>query len=230
MPKTILDFVDTANIRTSHVTNVRVQEFHQAIPGLSRAISDEAAKQLMTAAEWQEYVSVRTATKAGRLPAADIDLYSLLSMRRKDGLPLWSLVNPKWSTGNVNGGCWSGSWLDPSRYSRFVTLSNQGSCLMLNIDKRTERWMSPHDLAGRSRSPLGGFPILPPRIRELLQSEAVQNCSAAVILYQPNAWSQVVHKAPNPDPALLIKRHAEQPFQCLAVWGHDGPLIHEFML
>ena len=47
------------------------------------------------------------------------------------------------------------------------------------------------------------------------------------VLYQPTAWTEL---QPNADPALVVE-WLDRPGEdfALAVWGHDGPRIMEFV-
>lgn len=237
----ILDYIDTSNIDRGIVINTRIEEFVREynLKGTENDLCYLQNKE-MTEPEKAEYISLVQKKEVNQAPVANIDLYSLLRMTRADGLPKWSLVNPRILVGNINGGVWFSGWwrrnfenIDPSK-RRYVVCNNsnghgtaQRTCLSLNKTLEiNDVWES--NFRGYSLTPKSGFPILPKRIRELLQSTAVANSHCTAILYQPTGWGEPVYHTPDPDPALLIRKTDKHPFQCVAVWGHDGAQIQEF--
>lgn len=136
-----------------------------------------------------------------------IDLVSLLSQRRKTGLPLWAVVDPRKEIGSSNG-----------RHDADGTLSVGGS------------YNAVSGLPTRQTAAVpSGVPVLPDRVRQILTDPALEKYRSRArwmgVLYQPESWREV-----NPDPALVVE-WTDRPgeYYALAVWGGDRAAIMEFV-
>lgn len=129
-----------------------------------------------------------------------IDLVSVLRQRRQDGTPRWCLVDPTQEIGHWNG----------------------------QYDSDGQLRISGHYIAGvghKNVQPQGGFPALPPAVRELARDKKIRKRAEFVgVLYQPEEWREV-----DPDPALIVKWRGVPGYFALAVWGGDMPQLMEFI-
>lgn len=135
-----------------------------------------------------------------------IDLAALLNQRRRDELPRWAIVDPTRFLGNKEGQFDSDGMHCIGGYWRTIRGAKKLA-------------------SGKSFLPVG-MPALPPRIRELATDPNIRRRARWVgVLYQPEEWREV-----EPDPALVVEWKARPgEYYALAVWGHDGPAIMEFV-
>lgn len=231
----ILDYIDTTSVQANRYAVQRTREFAEEF-GLHGTENSHILEQKgMTAPERQEYIQLRERMEKDALPVADIDLFSLLAMNRPDGNPRWAMVNPMHATANLNGGVWSiklGGWRKSVVTRQYAVLANESfryHPLLIDVTQKLLTSRSHQQFGGcQYIEAASGFPLLPKRIRELVQSKAVRECFACAILYQPTGWSEPKFQVPDPDPALLVRKTQKDQWQCAAVWGHDGPNIMEF--
>lgn len=231
----ILDYVNTTKIKNNDYITRRIQEFRTAFNLTGNETPVEVSSKSMTLPERHEYAALTGVVAKEILPVADIDIFSLLGMKKEDGSQRWAMVNPNFRITETNGAVtveyvstintWFGS---KEKFCRYHVQDNSGQNIgVISLaDKKLYRSNGYHIL--NYKCPVGGFPILPQRIRDLLKSKAVQDCVMTSVLYQPSGWEDRVYIAPNPDPALLVRKTWDDPWQCVAVWGHDGPNIQEF--
>lgn len=146
-----------------------------------------------------------------------IDLGLLLSARTKDGMPMWALASPhdRLENSYVRQ---SGTYVIPklSAYSSDSLEIHAGKKLPENISRATPK----------------SFPILPERVREMVNNHTNKvKALAMAILYKESEWAiQTAPKAPI-DPALIVwwRSYPSIPF-CMAIWGRaDRPQIEEFL-
>jgi hypothetical protein len=205
--------------------------------GVARERLDEFGRAgRLSSAELQEQRKLERVVELASIPVADIDLYSIMSMRRPDGMPKWSLVNPNTEIGRQNGAAWKRGWWrrKSSPFTEFAVragtrIGQYDNAIWDVIDIASKNLMrvGHMDHMGSVVSvPSGGFPVLPLRIRSLINMCA--KCDTVAVLYQPTAWGEPIVSRPDPDPALLVRKTENHPYQVLAVWGHDGPQIKEF--
>jgi len=223
----ILDHVDDSRTKQVAAISSRIAEFRSRY-GESPQTED------MTRPEQQEYESLTSVELQNDLALAQIDLYGLMRMRRPDGFPRWALANPNSELGLINGATIrrNGWWRTMEPEFHVLTNSTRGHYVVVCPfeSKLTTGNRARFEHGEKIYGPKGGFPVLPQRIRELISLPAVQKCHTTAVLYQPTGWEELKHAVPDPDPALLVKRYADSEFECLAVWGHDGPHIKEFVV
>ena len=133
-----------------------------------------------------------------------IDLAALIRQRRKDGSPLWAVVDPTLPIGTGNGVVGKSS---------------------LRVGSRVHVSL-PAGPTLREDFLAVGLPVLPERVRQIVTDRDIRRRARWVgVLYQPQEWQQ-----PEPDPAVVVEwKDAPGEFFALAVWGHDGPAIMEFV-
>lgn len=145
-----------------------------------------------------------------------IDLLGLLSQRRSNGDWRWTVASP---FGEINRG--NGCRLPDGRVM-VITAGNRWSETL----KVKTRWID-RTLTLVDEVVPSGFPILPDKVRQICKDN-LSKVFWIGVLYQPDAWK------PAPvviDPAVVcvFKDGDPNDYRCLAVWGHDGPNIMEFV-
>lgn len=154
-----------------------------------------------------------------------IDLMALLSQRSKDGNFRWTVANPGFPVWEGNGcrtrqGVVRIQTIDRSRDYQAEALGLYFGCQSISVeiqsDGQRDRNMVPQ-----------GFPAIPASVREIYRNrKSHKDTDIIAVLYQPDAWEL----KPEPvDPALVIRYVGNPQWYCLAVWGHDGPNIMEFV-
>lgn len=136
-----------------------------------------------------------------------IDLAALLNERRPDGYPLWTVVDPAYRDTYYQGE-------EGRRSSSAVKVG--GSYRSISGLRNQETTVEPG----------GHVPALPRQARRLLTDSRIRRRAAWVgLLYQPQEWREV-----RPDPAVVVEwKDLPGEYYALAVWGHDGPRIMEFV-
>lgn len=225
----IMDYISTKNLEDISLLKQRIAEYES---NLEFTDNDKLKVKTVSQAEVQEYHQLKSLVDTTSLVTAKIDLLSLLKMRKPNGQPKWALVNPYYTTQAWNGGYFRSGWMSRRHDQIVIGKGREKQCDILTIKKDSiiykSGWKVPE---GRCLIPNGGFPSLPKRIKELILSKEVQDAYSVAILYQPLSWTEeYLVKIPDPDPALLIRKTARHLFECLAVWGYDGPQIQEFTL
>lgn len=188
---------------------------------------------LMTAPEKQEIRRLKERLRILQSGGVNIDLGMILKEQREKEVPRWSIANPRYPLSEKNGGVsvsFSGDFThgymanNASQHGVFTSNSTYDS-----IQPRMLRGYHWSFLEPKVLSPVGGFPVLPAKVRSLLHSRAVRKSYAHLILYQPTKWDRLAPVPKDPDPALIVRWTEDSPWKCLAVWGHDGPHIEEFI-
>jgi hypothetical protein len=166
-----------------------------------------------------------------------IDLMSLLALSRPDGTPCWTVADPLdkgngqyvhymrpegMGAGNTS---YMSSVLPGDIVGQTVIVGTEKGETIFTPHCRGDR--SPGNL-GRHVRPQGGLPPLPPAVRKLARDTKIRRRAKWIgVLYQPTAWEEL---RPNPDPALVVEwKDLPGEYYALAVWGHDGPRIMEFV-
>jgi hypothetical protein len=139
-----------------------------------------------------------------------IDLAAVIKEQRPDGLPRWTVVDPRQPIGSCNGMVESdGTCRVGGRYLRGA------DSLHLRFGNTARRDVLP-----------GGIPPLPAKVRSILGRTGLLGHATHVgILYQPEEWT-----AAHPDPALVVEWSClPGQYFALAVWGPDRPHVMEFV-
>lgn len=218
----LLDIVDKSSVEINKQELAECRERLQAM-GNSK----------LTVPEKQEKARLEGRVKVLQRGGPRIHIQGLLGYRHREsgvsssrGYPVWTIVNPYKRIRQSNGGAALGSLKERAEISVanngwfFPGVSTVNSALQ---DSDSDDWKKFWAV------PVGGFPTLPTRVRELLWSREVRSAYCTGILYQPETWNEKKVAKPSPDPALVVRWDAEDHWHCLAVWGHDGPRIEEFM-
>lgn len=181
----------------------------------------------MTEPERQEMDRLKSRLAILQTGGAKIDLGMILAEKRDVNIPRWSLANPAYGLSDVNGSV----GFDGGGFTHYYKTNRASEVSTVRGSDEIHHGLSPSMSFRIQRYyvPVGGFPILPQRIRSLLNTKAVRRAFASLILYQPTEWTSLVPTPKNPDPALIVRWTQDSPWKCLAVWGHDGPHIEEFL-
>lgn len=154
-----------------------------------------------------------------------IDLEALIQQRQSDGTPVWAIVDPALPIGIGNGGV--------------MAFDFSGDRCLGCVVGRKQSWDSQVGaIVGRQANefarcnrPTNGWlptamPPLPPRVRELAMSPRIRARARMVGVLGEMEMVEVIRA----DPALVVEwRDRPGEYFALAVWGHDGPAIMEFV-
>lgn len=170
--------------------------------GLAREVMSEEKRKAGALARSRLAVRRAWLSRQGR----PIDLVALLRQTRKDGTPVWSIVDPT-KTGNQEG-----------KFDTDGTILIGGSWKRFFKDGDPQR-------PRKAFVPVG-IPPLPRQARRLLTDKKIRERARWVgLLFQPEEWLEV-----QPDPAVVVEwKDLPDQYFALAVWGHDGPAVMEFV-
>ncbi len=141
-------------------------------------------------------------------PGRAIDIDGLLAQRRPNLAWRWTIASP-WQAAGLNNG------------SR-----NSHGQVEIRMPKTGTQYYTLKKLPFFRRDALfipEGFVLLPQAARDICE-QYKDKAEWIGVLYQPASW-QVIGK----DPAIVAKFPGSDSVRCLAVWGHDGPAIEEFV-
>lgn len=153
-----------------------------------------------------------------------IHLQELLQQRigdELDGVPRWALVDPRYPIGPSNESMADGDVRQPTDAGAYAYAILVGGVRVPVV----------HDTVGDRkarhyrRAKVTGMPALPDKVRRIMERPALEHANMVGVLYQPQEWQHI-----NPDPALVVEWNDRLgEYYALAVWGHDGPQIMEFV-
>ena len=202
----------TTRRKNKRVVQSRVKELQRQLDVYRELYKEGLPAETSTLSNLEKKIESQIAVEIffnkGRL----IDLRAIASQQREDGMPMWSVVDPRFPVGTFNGNV----DLDGD-----VRVGINSSYKWI----RDEQGMIKFSHKGFSLIP-EGIPPIPPKVRDIISNkEITSNASILGLLFQPTAW--LVQK---PDPALIVQWYAiPDKWFCLAVWGQDKPGIMEFV-
>lgn len=225
----ILDYVDRESIKKNRNEADSLYTTMESLKKIGKKL---------TPPEQQEFIRIRDEFSVRKMGGASIDINMILSERRSDYSPRWTIASPYYeissSNGSVEAGYFRGNpswrfWLKrPSR----KWFPRQGSDSFSSVDISLKPTDENHQFSSRPGTvfiPIGGYPLLPNRIREIIESSEIKKAYDVGLIYQPKQWAVFESIPADPDPALIVRWNKESEWKCIAVWGHDGPHIEEFL-
>ena len=221
------------------VAHATLREELEACQGYRNGLPAElaSAKSRKSAAVAQARKAARQAilSRTGRR----IDLVALLKQSRPDSRPVWSIADPMANLASQNGGVDNDGDFCIARFvpelKRWVpaTINASGHyTLTRQFSFERGRWqIGAYVKVGhksKNLTPGGIIPPIPAQVREIVTDSKIRRRARWVgLLFQPVAWTET---PPDKDPAIVVE-WTDRPgeYYCLALWGHDGPAIMEFV-